>query len=688
MVGKPAAEESQTHASLSGELADLLIDLSSAFQKHSMYPPGHPALAPALAKVTHRLSSLLSIRGTLVIAVARDQLIIEGVATDREHPLLGGLAERLYRHQLGVITFTEGITESEIAEILALVAEEPERTGRPLGREPLELLTGRPHVRLHPLGYEKLQIRESAGQSAEEVAPCSQLWILLAEAALADEVTGGVSETDPSNVARAIDQHVGEEAYDQVITGYVLTITREIGDEGSLESDDLRERLSRLVSRLETGSLGRLLQSIAGSRERKQEFLLAASRKLAPEAVLRLLEAAAHEETRDISDSMTRVLSKLARHASAEDDPAGADADAALREHVQRMISDWELENANAEDYDIALRRMAAGAPLVRFDNSTGTTFDPERIAQMSLELDVSGEPLQRAVEEMIAEDSLGALIELLDDPPSPAGVADEVWHQLARPETLRRLTASETPDFTQVDRLLPFMGLEAADPLLDALAISPSRSTRWKLLERLELLGPELGPRLVARLDDHRWYVVRNMLTLLGRLTSWPPDFSPEPLASHEHAMVRLEALKLCVRVPEFRAAAVVAALSEENDRLVAFGLTEIEESCPPHAMPHLQRLALDAQSEPGMRTSAIRSLVRLGTAEALETLLEIATLKRLFLRRDRLPPTSPELVAALRGLRERWPTEPRAERVLAAGLRSSDTAVRVAAEQVSTRK
>ena len=111
MTGGQTAHEPSARASLSGELADLLIDLSGAFQKHSMYPPGHPALAPALAKVVVRLSSLLSLRGDLVIAVARDQLIIEGVATDREHPLLRGLAERMYRHELGLMTLSAGLAE-------------------------------------------------------------------------------------------------------------------------------------------------------------------------------------------------------------------------------------------------------------------------------------------------------------------------------------------------------------------------------------------------------------------------------------------------------------------------------------------------------------------------------------------------------------------------------------------------
>ena len=69
-------------AALSRELGEFLIELSIALHKHAMYPEGHPSLAPAAAGVARRAGDLLQERPTLSLGVARNQLIIEGVATD------------------------------------------------------------------------------------------------------------------------------------------------------------------------------------------------------------------------------------------------------------------------------------------------------------------------------------------------------------------------------------------------------------------------------------------------------------------------------------------------------------------------------------------------------------------------------------------------------------------------------
>src|SRR2546429_9344599 len=69
-------------ATLSRDLADFLIELSIALHKHSMYPEGHPSLAPAAAGLTRRAALLLEDRATVSLGVARNQLVIEGVRSE------------------------------------------------------------------------------------------------------------------------------------------------------------------------------------------------------------------------------------------------------------------------------------------------------------------------------------------------------------------------------------------------------------------------------------------------------------------------------------------------------------------------------------------------------------------------------------------------------------------------------
>src|SRR2546430_8824502 len=105
-------------ATLSGDLADFLIELSIALHKHAMYPEGHPSLAPAVAGVTPRAALLLEDRATISLGVARNQLVIEGVATDPKHPVLRELAGRPHPPHPGAHTFRRGLRPTEGAGAL------------------------------------------------------------------------------------------------------------------------------------------------------------------------------------------------------------------------------------------------------------------------------------------------------------------------------------------------------------------------------------------------------------------------------------------------------------------------------------------------------------------------------------------------------------------------------------------
>src|SRR5256714_15330527 len=152
MTGAPASEK----AALSRELADFLIELSIALHKHAMYPEGHPSLAPAAAAIIRRAEHLFEERTTLALGVARQQLVIEGVATDPKNPLLSELAGRLHRHHLGAVTFHRGLRVTEVVDVLKTLAVEAEGTGEPLGLGSPEQLCARDHIRPHPRTNERL----------------------------------------------------------------------------------------------------------------------------------------------------------------------------------------------------------------------------------------------------------------------------------------------------------------------------------------------------------------------------------------------------------------------------------------------------------------------------------------------------------------------------------------------------
>src|SRR5690349_4470982 len=302
MTGAPPSEK----AALSRELADFLIELSIALHKHTMYPEGHPSLAPAAAGVTRRAEHLFEERTTLALGVARQQLVIEGVATDPKNPLLAELAGRLHRHHLGAVTFHRGLRVNEVIDVLKTLSVEAERSGEPLGLGPPEQLRAWDHIRLHPVTYERLELLQEDDHappgpddkgSKERGLRGAQLWVGLARAALATEAMAAgddapPSATEPTLIAKAIDEHPKSAAYDQVIVGYLLQIADELKHAGGAEAVALRRRTSKLVGALEPGTLRRLIE-MGGDNAQRFKFAIDATHGLAVDAVLEIVRAMA-----------------------------------------------------------------------------------------------------------------------------------------------------------------------------------------------------------------------------------------------------------------------------------------------------------------------------------------------------------------------------------------------------------
>ena len=735
MKANAQAPERSTVASLSGEVTDLLIELGSAFQKVGMYPKGHPALAPAIEAVESRLSAVLANRRTLALGVGRDELLVDGVPTDSSHPLFRNLATRLYRHELGALTFAEGVTSEEIAEVLRLVSADPERTGRPLGGESEQVLRGRPHIRLEPARYTELKLKaQSSLSKAERQDQDRSMWHTLASAAVtvgrvddsengngaaprrpseaAREVTtlfrragvdvaagqesgGQDSPADPADVldpdelARRLAEHSDDVEFDRTMGRQMAAIARSLAALDPDEHSDLRDQFSELLSGLDPDTLQRFMSMDGDDRARRQ-FLLDAVRGVGADAVLTLIRSASDDSSSDISRWMLRLLTKMAAHSDEGTRSMRARSESALREQVTALLTDWDLDNPNPESYEKALGRLALHSLGSGGGSDMRAALEPERIAQMSLETEVDGEILAQAVDELVNAGRAGDLVRWVDRAPgrgaaNPAAI--HIWDRLAEPAVIRRLVEEEEPDYDSLDRVLPLAGLSAAEALLDRLATADNISLRRGMFDRVAALGPEAAPLAAQRLanpEQTPWYVLRNMLALMGALPLWPAEFDPSRFRSHDNAQVRFEALKLCMRLPNVRPGAVLDALRDDVGRIQALGVIEAETGAPAEAEPLLREFALDADEDLEVRLPAIRALGRLRTDGAREALIQIVDVRRKLLGGSGIE-ASPEKLAALRTLVAWWPSDGAVREIVDVASASSDPSVAEAAARPS---
>lgn len=683
-----AAAESTRAASavLSRDLSDFVIEFSIALHKHAMYPDGHPSLATSRARVLRRLDSLLAERQTLSLGVARDQLIIEGVATDPRHPLLHALARQLHAHDAGAVKFLAGIADTEMDEVLRMLARDAERdaSARPEVSHGSHRVRSWPHVRLLPLDYDQLELLDGGAERSEGEGEAgtqqgaSQLWLDLARAALQAE-TSGQPAADPELVADAINAHEREQAYDQVIIGYLLKIANELASGDRADSAVLRRRVSRLIRALDPDQLRRLV-ALGGDTGQRRRFLMDASDGLAVDAALTLVRSACDASQRAISTSLLRLFAKLAAHAEHGEASVRAHAETALREQMRQLVAGWVLPDPTPGAYAVVLDRMAPDASVFVAGAESTHACEPLRMVQMSIEADVIGRDTTDAVDAMVNGGQMGMLVSVLSEAGPDNETAKAIGQRLATEEQLRRLLDSPVPDAEQLDWLVRQLGDRAADPLLDVLGTSTSRATRRKVLGLLAQLGPTLGAAAAARLPNAPWYFQRNLLILIDRLGVWPDGFSLVPYAAHADARVRREAVRMLLRAaPDGeRDAAILAALGDTDEQVMRLALGAAADRCPAAAIPRIARRVAERELESDLDLLGIKVLASSNDPVALECLLSCVTTGRGWFGGRRLAPRSPRLLAALGALAARWPADPRAVSVLARARRHPDPVVR----------
>jgi hypothetical protein len=694
----PPAPGRQAVATLSRELADFLVELSITLNKHAIYPQSHPLLDVAVDGVATRLAALfVGDRESLSIGVARRQLIIEGVATDPLNPVLKELAQRLHDHHVGAVKFVRGINRDELAAALAALAVDPTRVEKPIGHDTERIGTLWPHVRFFPLTYDRLQLIEdepgATPPSADQMAAgrATQLWIGLARAALVSDTsavaTRGEDDNtlEPATVARAIDEHQREEAYDQVIVGYLLQIGEELKTAEGPEAIGLQRRVSRLVGSLKESTLEKLLE-MGGDKAQRRKFLLDASQGVTVEAVIDLVKAASAAEGQTISHSMLRMLTKLGNHPSSA--TTRAHTDPTLRDVMKRLVDDWSLDDPNPEQYRQALQTMSTARSVSDPGPSVAATeCEPERIIQIAIEVGSMGQQIEAAMTELARLGRIDVLLDLVERAPSPEA-AEPVWEFLNRTRALESILQQQRIDIPLVSRFARRMGAPVTPTLLTVANASEDAKSRTQLYDLLHSLGEDVAAGVAAFIPGAAPVVQRELLALLGRFASLPQGFSPRSFLDVEEPLVRREAVRLLLRNPADRDETIMTALSDPDDRVVFAGLTVAQEKCPASGIDLIRQRVDRGELDSQLRTMGIRIVAQRRSPETLAWLLEFVVTEAHWPRKPKLRFSSPEMLASLSMIAAHWRNDPAAETAikLAQGSRDPEVRAKIARARAAT--
>jgi hypothetical protein len=176
--------------------------------------------------------------------------------------------------------------------------------------------------------------------------------------------------------------------------------------------------------------------------------------------------------------------------------------------------------------------------------------------------------------------------------------------------------------------RLVPEEGLGEFAALL---ADEPDRRSRVRMCEVLARVGLPVIPVLVARLGDQRWFVVRNVLYILGKVRQ--ASTLPVVLAAvdHPHPRVRVEAIRAASLIGGGGSAARLGQCAHDPDPAVRRAVIGVlsapgnDDAIAP--LRDILRAPAKGPDDIDVKLEAIRALAAIGTPLAHETLAAIAT-------------------------------------------------------------
>ncbi len=186
------------------------------------------------------------------------------------------------------------------------------------------------------------------------------------------------------------------------------------------------------------------------------------------------------------------------------------------------------------------------------------------------------------------------------------------------------------------IQKMLLFTGLEAVELLLDAIIEAPEAITRRHLFNTIVLFGRDIRPSVEARIKNPEWYVVRQMVSLLGELGDDRALDAIESAYGNPDPRVKKEVMKTLVKIPSPRSTAfLIKVLDEEDQGLVSQAIISLGMLKDPGAVDILGKIAVRwepfADTQDAKR-EAIKALGIIGDLKAVPYLTNVLFKKAWF--------------------------------------------------------
>lgn len=633
-----------------GTALPALLQLNLALKCLQLYPPNHTTPVEVNEKLLQLLKEYISRYGPLVMSITKHGLDIDGREFGQDSQALRSFGLRLYRLRVQQLGFAPGVDSKQLMGFLSIACMDPEEVYDLGGVRELLL---QHDIKSIAVREAELQLAADELVSDDELASSRQVTygylkqLLSGQSALTPEsrrqllallrgdtrtlvgfMMSGLSElgggATAESVARMLPK-LGDMAEAELLDDRAL-IFRNLAEAILLFDKGVKEDLVPRVFAPEAGS--RLMRNLAAqlSDEELAELLSAAlsGQKLTWSKLPDVLEGLSIPGTR---------LQEVARLVVRRLQPSAEDA-AKLQNVTNRLAARPTTEDIESvsEEQIAAVATLLDSAEKKRLLEELGTIrpidIMEELVSSLGgiLYLETEHEKYGKVIHltrQLIAESVTGhewpvaaSALRMLQDEHNRqarvsldhANVVKTVLRDISSRRHVEKLVVAleQAPETAEpIMKYFEALAKRAVIHLLDMLAVETRRNRRRLICEVLAHIGkPDLA-NLGGKTTDHRWYLVRNVVGILGQIGDPSAVTYMEKGAGHNDVRVRLETVRALSRLGP-KAAKLLVQLLDDRDSQV--------------------------------RAAAVQSLGRVGDAATVQTLVTMLGRPDPFYRRTQL--------------------------------------------------
>lgn len=566
---------------------EALQSIYRAYQKTSVFPPGHPAIPSALARAASALDRALAQVGEFAVRTGGDQLFMGGEELADPSGALKSLAVLLQDLDVESVRFLPGLGASELEAFIHTLglARREERRGPAL----VELMDQRPfgHLRVCSVRFDAPEA--SPAEELEQRDGQPDIWSAIGSM-LADP-TPGTAEPSPRQLAEQVHQEI--ERHEGTGVGRlherIEDVSREIRAIRPEWRVAARRRLAKFVAALNPRLRQDLLR-FDSQRAGEPLSLMTELSDVIPETdLLEALQTIDRSGDR-LPGQLLTLLNKLLRisqsrpslASSLEDllrnwgvEPAGEDGDiTTVREALEEVFRRRTRPDCNPEPHQALLDRLASqefAGNAVSSETLYRDPRDPDDVGLHAAE--ISAQLLRLPGGEIHRTSLLRHMVDMLDillehgafDAIRDSALAARAYSEDDdEPEETRRAALAYLVELRSDTRmgqilrraregerfpaaaasLIGVGGVHALEQVLEALASNPTPSVAETLRAFAAAARPEDLDHALQSRRDRGWEGLRTVFPVLRELEPGVARSLLETFLGHEEYKVRREAL------------------------------------------------------------------------------------------------------------------------------------------------